>query len=216
MNHRSLSAAALVATAALLLTACGGSGNDKSKDTHKIAGADQSTVKPSSPSSRPTDSQSRPKITLPSDVKNVFANWKTGDPAKDSVLADVAYRINATDEAITAGTPDAPPLPFYYQGDALLGAADWIQGYKKDGLSITGTTRYYNAQVQMSGMKSATVIYCSDESKAFDKVRSTGKPKVTPVTDDAYVLYNSRLEKNKKGVWQTVKLASKRGQKTCM
>ncbi|MEJ1196819.1 MULTISPECIES: hypothetical protein [unclassified Streptomyces] len=83
-------ATAFAATAALLLTACGG-GDDKSQENDKIAGADtESSPAATSPSGAASDSADRPEITLPQGVKDVFEKWETGDAAKDAVLAVAA------------------------------------------------------------------------------------------------------------------------------
>jgi hypothetical protein len=69
--------------------------------------------------------------------------------------------------------------------------------------------------VTLSGKSTASVVYCSDESKGFNKNRTTDKVDRTPPKDSPYVLYNTRLEKNAQGVWQTSHLISKRGDKAC-
>lgn len=215
MNRLSLPiAAALTATAALLLTACGGS-DDKPKANDKIAGADEGDKKSASPSTSSTGSVGRPKVELPADVKDAFEGWKTGDPTKDAALADTAARIDATNEAIVRGDTDAPALPFYYRDKALADAVEWVQAYVDADLAFTGTTRYFAPEVTLADGESATVVYCSDESRGFNKNRKTGKVDKTPSTESPFVLYNTRLEKNKRGVWQASNLISKRGHKTC-
>ncbi|MFJ7626584.1 hypothetical protein ACIQZN_08855 [Streptomyces sp. NPDC097595] len=214
MNRRTLPIATALTTAAfLLLTACGS--DDKPEANDKIAGADSGGTKSATPTASPPGESNRPQITLPKDVQNVFESWKTGDPTKDSILTDVSQRINATDAAIAKGDSNASTLPFYYQGDALIGAAEWIQGYKKDGLSITGTTRYFKPKIEMLGKTSAGVVYCADESKAYNKDRKTGKADKSPASDDSYVYYSTRVDKNDRDIWQTVKLTSKRGHESC-
>ncbi|MGI3201850.1 hypothetical protein ACRJ4W_32465 [Streptomyces sp. GLT-R25] len=214
MKRRTLPvAAALAATAALLLTACGG--DDKSDDGDKIAGADQASKESASPSAEASDAVERPTVTLPKDVSNVFESWKTGDATKDAALADVTRRINATDASITAGEPDSEAIKFYYKGDALIDAVEWVQGYKKDGKSITGTTRYFNPEIKIADKDTAAVAYCSDESKAYDKDRKTDKADKTTVTKNSYVTYSARVQKNDQGVWQTTSLLSERGNAKC-
>ncbi|MGW0361898.1 hypothetical protein [Streptomyces sp. NPDC002990] len=213
MNRRtSPVAVAAAATAALLLTACGG-GNGKTDE--KIAGSEQSATAPASPSASPSDTAGRPKVTLPADFKNEFEGWTTGDPLKDAVLADIGNAVNSVDAAIASDEAESPAVPFYHKGDALIGASTWIAKLKNDGLTPTGTTRYFKPRIEMFDDKSAGVVYCSDEGKAFAKERKTGKVLTTPVTDNSYVTFNARLDKNEKGVWQTTKLTSKRGDKTC-
>ncbi|MGW3197572.1 hypothetical protein ACWDBD_23870 [Streptomyces sp. NPDC001118] len=216
VKRRSLSvAAALAASAALLLTACGGSGGS-SKANDKVAGADTGSPTTAAPSaSTSTDSIERPQIKLPSDVTDKYENWKTGNASEDQVLADTARRIDATNDAILRGDTSARGLSFYYRDKALTDAVAWVQAYVKDNLSFTGTTRYYAPKVTLSGDSTASVAYCSDESKGFNKNRKTNKVDRTPSNQSPYVLYNTRLEKNKQGVWQTSNLISKRGDKTC-
>ncbi|NEA62517.1 hypothetical protein G3I56_07910 [Streptomyces sp. SID12488] len=216
MKRRSLPvAAALVASAALLLTACGGD-DSGSKDNDKIAGADTGSETSTSPTaSASADSADRPKIELPSDVTDKFESWKTGDAAKDSVLADTAGRIDATNDAIVRGDTGTPNLSFYYRDKALSDAVAWVQAYIDANMSFTGTTRYYAPQVTLSGETEASVVYCADESKGFNKNRKTNKVDRTPSSESPYVLYNTRLEKSEQGVWQAINLVSKRGDKTC-
>ncbi|MCX5422842.1 hypothetical protein [Streptomyces sp. NBC_00078] len=214
MKRRTMPAAALAATAALLLTACG-SGDDKSSNNDKIAGADTESSTSASPSASASSAAGRPQIKLPSDVTDKYENWKTGDATEDAVLADTAQRIDATNDAILRGDTSAPGLSFYYRDKALTDAVAWVQAYLKTELSFTGTTRYYAPKVTLSGNSTASVVYCSDESKGFNKNRKTNKVDRTPSKESPYVLYNTRLEKNKQGVWQSSNLVSKRGDKTC-
>jgi hypothetical protein len=216
VKRRSLPvAAALAATTALLLTACG-SGDDSSKDNDKIAGADTGDTKTSaSPSTSATDSAQRPKATLPSDVTNVFESWKTGDATKDAVLADASRRIDALDYAITQGDADESVLGFYYKGDALVGASQWVKEFVDAKKSMTGETRYFKPSVDVYAKGKATLTYCSFEGKAYVKDKKTGKADKTPVTNKSYLLYSTRLEKSDKGVWQTAVLNSERGNTTC-
>ncbi|MEY2242564.1 hypothetical protein AB8A21_06395 [Streptomyces sp. BF23-18] len=216
MKRRSLPvAAAFAATTALLLTACGG-GDDAPKANDKIAGADQGSTGPASPSASAPDNADRPDITLPGDVKDEFEGWKTGDTTKDAVLADAGRAQTATNDAIIKGTSDTPGLAFYYKGKALTSSAKWVQKWLDAGITYTGTTRYYSPKVEIFDSKSAGVSYCADESKAYNKNRKTEKVDRTPAGKDAYVLYNTRLEKTGQGVWQTSDGTSVRGSKTCV
>jgi hypothetical protein len=214
VKRRTMPAATvLAAAAALLLTACG-SGDDKSSDNDKIAGVDTGDTKTTaSPSVSST--VDRPKIALPNDLTDTFEHWKTGDETKDAVLADVSQRINATNYAIAQGDPSLPALGFYYSGGALADAKDWVESIAKDGYSITGTNRYYNAKIDVFDSALAGVVYCEDQSKAFAKDRKSGKVHKTEVNADSYVIYTTRVEKTKQGVWQTAKLTSERGNKSC-
>ncbi|KAA0930472.1 hypothetical protein [Streptomyces apricus] len=219
MNRRPtlLAALSLTAAAALTLSACGGGDSGGGKSNDKIAGANNDTdaKKSASPTVSEEVAVGRPEINLPSDIVDEYEDWKTGDDVEDTVLADTAERIDATNDAIVRGDTGAPGLPFYYRDKALNGAVEWVQEYKDANLSFTGTTRYYDPKVTLSGATTATVVYCADESRGFNKNRETGKVDRTPSDESPYVLYNTRLEKSGKGVWQTAALISKRGDKTC-
>ncbi|MET7451248.1 hypothetical protein ABZT03_04980 [Streptomyces sp. NPDC005574] len=208
-------AVALAASAALLLTACGG-GDEDSKDSGNIAGAGTGDAAPSASPSTSADAAERPQVSLPADVKHVYDSWTSSDADEAAVLADAKHRIEATDAAITSGDVESKAIPFYYAGSALLGAADWIKGYTDDNYTITGTTRYYEPSLTKFDKDSVGLVYCADESKAYDKDRKTKKVDKTAVTAKSYVLYNTRMDRNAKGVWQTSKLSSERGNKKCM
>lgn len=214
MNRRTLPVAvAAAATACLLLTACGG--GDKAND--KIAGSEKSASPstPASPSASPSDAAGRPTVTLPADFQTSFEGWTTGDATKDAALADLRNQINGTNAAIISEVAEHPALPFYYKGEGLIGASTWVQSFKNEDWTLTGTVRYFNPKVEMFGDAAAGIGYCSDDGKGFVKERKTGKVHTTPPSNNSYITYSVRLDKNAQGVWQTTKLVSKRGDKTC-
>ncbi|MFL4906266.1 hypothetical protein ACJ6WF_24555 [Streptomyces sp. MMS24-I2-30] len=207
-------AIAFAATATLLLTACS-DGGESSKSKDKITGVDTGkATAPASPTAS-ADIAERPKVSLPADVKYVYEGWHSSDSAEAAALADAKRRIEATDAAITNNDLNSKAIPFYYEGDALLGAADWIKGFADDGYTITGTTRFYNPHFTKFEKDSVNLSYCTDESKAYDKERKTGKVDKTPVTAKSYVFYSTRMDRNARGVWQTSMLASERGNAKC-
>jgi hypothetical protein len=211
VNRRAVPAAALLAAAGLLLTACGS--DDGGKGDDKIKGAGGGSP---SKSASPTASQvRRPKITLPSDYKDTFTPVRTGDAVKDAVLSDNAERIRAVDAAIAGTDPKHRGIAFYNSGRALLVSQDWVGQFEKGKLGITGVTRYYQRKVTMLSAAKAALVYCGDEGKGYAKDLKTGKAKVTPVTRNSYVLYNTRLEKSADGVWKTTAIISKRGAAQC-
>ncbi|GAA4302326.1 lipoprotein [Streptomyces venetus] len=216
MKRRPLPVAvALTATAALLLTACG-SGDDKSGGNDKIAGADSAESTSPTPPNASEDDVKRPSMKLPKDVKEAFEGWTTGDATKDAVLADAGRAQSAVTYAVTQGEPESSALSFYQAGSALAASQDWVKGIVDSGLTYYGSVRYYAPDISVFDKKSAGVSYCADESKAFNKNRKTNKIDRTPASDDSFVLYSTRLEKNSNGVWQTTKLESERGNKTCL
>ncbi|MER6226961.1 hypothetical protein ABT189_41510 [Streptomyces sp900105755] len=197
----------------LLVGGCGGSGGS----TVDGDAAGTGTGGSASASPRASAAANRPKVMLPSNVTDEYVGWKTGDATKDAVLGDVAARIDSMNDAIVRGDTSAPGLSFYYRDKALSGAVAWIQAYLDADLSFTGTTRYYAPKVTLaSGKTTATVLYCSDESKGFNKNRKTGKVDPTPSDQSPYVLYDTRVERNDSGVWQTTALTSHRGDKACV
>ncbi|KFG74363.1 hypothetical protein [Streptomyces mutabilis] len=212
-----IAAAALTAAVTLLLSGCGGSDSeDSGKD--KIAGADTGASASASASPSPSasaDGVDRPEIKLPSDVKNVFEGGSTGDPVKDAVLADNERMINSIDEAITVDAEEHPALKFYSKDNALIAAASYVQSFYEAGTTWTGSTRYYDREVTLSGENAATVTYCGDETKSYSKDRETKEVKKTPGDADDYVSYSARVQKNADGVWQTTNVVSERGSEKC-
>ncbi|KAF4405083.1 hypothetical protein [Streptomyces lycii] len=215
MTYRHLTAAAaLAACTALLVTGCGGS-EDKGKDDDKIAGAEQDDKKSESPSASASGSAERPEIKLPKDVTYKFTPEQTGDAAQDAALEDNKEFIRAMDAAIVAGEPRLPALEFYTEGEAAAAAQEWVQSFIDEGWTITGLVEYYDRRVSISSGTSASISYCADESKAFNKVIKTGEVQKTKPSKNSYIAYNSVLKKNKDGVWETVKMHSRRGADSC-
>ncbi|MEV8242648.1 MULTISPECIES: hypothetical protein [Streptomyces] len=210
-----IAAAALTAAVTLLLSGCGGSDSeDSGKD--EIAGADTGASASASPlPSASADGIDRPEIKLPSDVRNVFEGGSTGDPVKDAVLADNERMINSIDEAITVDAEEHPALKFYSKDNALIAAASYVQSFYEAGTTWTGSTRYYDREVTLSGENAATVTYCGDETKSYSKDRKTKEVKKTPGDADDYVSYSARVQKNTDGVWQTTNVVSERGAEKC-
>ncbi len=209
-----LATSTLTACAALLLTACGGSDDDK--DNGKIAGADTGTKKSASPSPTATaDGIDRPEIKLPADMRNVFEGRETGDAVKDAILADNERRINAVDAALASGDVKHSAIAFYTTDRALMGLSDYTKRAVAKDISWTGTTRYFDRQVTVFGKTSAAVTYCADESRSNPKDRRTNKVTKVKTSPDSYVYYNTAVTKNEDGVWQTRDLSEDRGAQRC-
>ncbi|MEU6195059.1 hypothetical protein [Streptomyces sp. NPDC047061] len=221
MNPRSSPPTTAVAglTAVLLLTGCGGGDGvdgaktaDKASSTPTTTGASAS-ASPSASASASADG--RPKITLPSDVTLTFEGGRTGDAVKDAVLADSAEMTRAVDAAIAGTDPKGQGMGYYTTGKALEASLSWVAQFKKADVTITGAVRYYDRKVTLESKTSAVLTYCGDESKGFSKDKKTGKVNKTPVTKDSYVTYNTRLDRNSDGVWQTSQIISTRGAAQC-
>ncbi|MET8949182.1 hypothetical protein ABZX30_38185 [Streptomyces sp. NPDC004542] len=212
---RLISTAAAGAMAVLLLAGCGGGGDGGSKDNDKIAGADTGGSASASPSASASTSVDRPRIDLPADVKLTFTPEKTGDAVKDAILRDNAELLRALDAAIVAQDPRLPALEYYTEGQGAVAAQQWVKSFKDAGWTITGTVRYFDRQVSVESKDKASLTYCGDESKGYSKVIKTNEIKDTKVTKDSYVAYGVQVQKNEKGVWELVKIASTRGADRC-
>jgi hypothetical protein len=207
--------AALTASAALLLTACGSGGGDESS-SDKIAGADSAETPSASPSgSASADGIDRPKIKLPSDMKMVFEGQQTGDATKDAILADNARAESTVWQAMAYGDMKKSGMAFYYTDNALVGVYEYAKGAIAKKTSWAGTLRYFDRQVTVLDKKSAALTYCVDESKADLKNRETNKLQGTKTTSNSYVFYNVGLKKNEDGVWQTWDVTEDRGSQKC-
>ncbi|MFJ9560362.1 hypothetical protein ACIRQQ_10005 [Streptomyces fuscichromogenes] len=215
-RFRLLTTATAGVTAALLLAGCGGGGSDSSKSNDKIAGADTGASTSASPSASASAVEAgRPKITLPSDLTYTFEWVKTGDKKKDAVLADTEQFIKAVDMAIARQAPLDKAYRFYSEGLAAAGSQKFIQEFVSYKDRITGAKRYFDAKVEINDDGTAGLVYCEDQTKAYNKSLKTGKTEVTKASKDDYVLYNSLLQLNKQGVWITEKLTSQRGSSVC-
>lgn len=215
MSPRAHSAAAMAAAAALslLLTACGGDEDGDASSDDKIQGADKATESPSpSPSE---EAAGRPEIKLPEDVKYEFEWAETGDPDKDAVLRDGEQLIKAIDVAIADQEPTHDALLFYTEGEAAAEAERFVRLFVDEKSRTTGKYRFYDEQVEINDDGTATLIYCEDQGKAYNKSLKTGKVDVTPVTEDSYLVYNTKLRKNDDGVWITEQVVSERGASQC-
>ncbi|WP_328378196.1 hypothetical protein OHB13_21575 [Streptomyces sp. NBC_00440] len=205
-------AAALAVSAALLLTACGGSNNDASKD--KIKGADEGTKSPSaSASTSAAPGAARPEITIPHSFQLNFQGWNSSDPNEQAVLNDGKEQVRAGYAAIMANAPDAEYLKFYDTAAGLSQDQEWIKTYTDKNLTLIGKAPVYDAKASMLGSNKTRAIlnYCMDETKAYTKGRKTGKVEGNPAGTDPKVYYTSTLQKSSQGVWQTVSTNSKRG-----
>ncbi|MEU6446651.1 hypothetical protein [Streptomyces sp. NPDC046979] len=216
MTRLSILPAALVLTAVVALTLSGCGGQDSSSDREGKAPGVSAGDGPSA-STNPRDSmaEGRPGIEFPSDAKNVFEGEKTGDSAKDAVLADNASSIKAVDEAIFKGSAETKALGFYNVDKALSSSIAYVQGYIDDNDTWIGVTRYFDRKVRLKGTDKAYVTYCSDESKSYIKNKKSGKVDKSVASADSFVLYNTALTKNAAGVWQTTDISSKRGDAAC-
>jgi hypothetical protein len=202
-------AATLTATAALLLTACGG-GDSQSDD---IKGADSGSSSPSaSASSSAAPGVKRPVIKLPSSFQLTFENWTSSDPVEQAVLNDGKEQLRAGYEAIIENDPESKNRAFYDTKTGFLQSQQWIRTYTDKNLTVIGKLPVFDPKVTLAKDKAAASLsYCTDESKASTKNRKTGEVKGNPAGTDPEVLYVISMGKNAQGVWQAVSAHSERG-----
>ncbi|MEU9342807.1 hypothetical protein AB0D74_16525 [Streptomyces sp. NPDC048278] len=206
-------AAGVGVVAVLLLAGCGG-GESKSGD--RLARATETTSKPSTSSgSSAASAAERPEIKLPSDLSYAFEWPKTGDEKKDAVLGDTEQFIKAVDMAIADQDPLDKAYRFYSEGTAAAGSQKFIQEFVDYKDRITGTKRFFDAKVKINADGTAGLVYCEDQTKAYNKSLTTGKTDVDAPSSDSYVLYRSLLRTGEQGVWITEKLTSQRGSAEC-
>ncbi|NEA68958.1 hypothetical protein [Streptomyces sp. SID12488] len=193
MKRRSLPvAAALTATAALLLTACG-NGADKSTDNNKIAGADQTTATPTK-SAEPSASAAEANpdgvdVSLPKDINLVFDWTKPTDKNEAAAMDDAANYIRAIYHGVDKRAADDAAVTAYSTGNGLTYAKTQIESRLKGDWTATGTRRQYQATTRSTANgNSVEVAFCVDSSKFYGKEVKTGKVlKTTPsISDFAY------------------------------
>ncbi|MCX4724623.1 hypothetical protein [Streptomyces sp. NBC_01306] len=181
-------AAALAVSAALLLTACGGSNNDASKD--KIKGADEGTKSPSASTSAATG-DGRPDVSVPADLHLNFSFDKPADAAKAAAMGDAENYIRALKHGIVKQNPEDPAYKFYSYPVAARYAKSQIQAWVKGDWTPTGTDRYFNAEANSVGTsKSVLVTFCRNQAKSYSKSVKTGKINDVGESLDSYQKYS--------------------------
>ncbi|MGW2287677.1 hypothetical protein [Streptomyces phaeochromogenes] len=222
MKRRSLPvAAALAATAALLLTACG-SGDDKSSDNDKIAGADQGAETPeksTEPSGAPAeDKPDGVDVSLPKDMNLVFDWKKPKDKTEAAAMDDAANYLRAIYRGVDKRTTKDAAVAAYATGEGLHYAKVQINEWIKGGWTATGTRRHYDATTRSApNGKSVEVAFCADTGKFLGKEVKTGKVlKAEPSAKDFgyYKIVMVKLPTSE-SLWQASKVFVETGAEQC-
>ncbi|MFD3379731.1 MULTISPECIES: hypothetical protein [unclassified Streptomyces] len=222
MKRRSLPvAAALAATAALLLTACG-SGDDKSSDNDKIAGAGQGAEKPkksAEPSGAPAeDKPDGVDVSLPKDMNLVFDWDKPKDENEAAAMDDAANYLRAIYRGVDKRTTKDAAVTAYATGEGLHYAKVQINEWIKGGWTATGTRRHYDATTRSApNGNSVEVAFCADTGKFLGKEVKTGKVlKAEPSIKD-FGYYKIVMVKfpTGEGLWQASKVFVETGAEKC-
>jgi hypothetical protein len=207
MKTRTLASAGALAAAALLLTACGSDGGDKSSD--KIEGAGQKQ------SASPSASAPADAFDFPDDLHVVVDENATGDKAKDEILRDHANGLRAMRLGYAKVSGDLPVMKKYLTGFAGSGWAQDIAKFKKNGTTIAGNDHFYQRKVASASKTKAVVTFCEDQRKAYPKNLKTGKiTKGTPSTKD-FRFYRTTMSKSG-SVWQISGYQAVQGDKQCI
>ncbi|MEV0014135.1 hypothetical protein [Streptomyces tendae] len=197
-----MTAATFAATAALLLTACGG--EDSSPEDIKGAETGASTSSPSASASGTADVK-RPDVSLPEDLKLVFDFEKPLDAEQAAALEDAANYIRALDHGIAQQDPNDPAYQFYSTGGAEKYAKSQIEAWVKDGWTVTGDDRYFDASIDPMGEgKSVLVSFCRNQAKFYSKKVKTGKVNYTEENLDSYQKFSLLMSPSEASatVWQ--------------
>ncbi|MEU1872110.1 hypothetical protein [Streptomyces sp. NPDC019793] len=197
-----MTAATFAATAALLLTACGGEGS--APDDIKGAETEASSSSPSASTSGAADVK-RPDVSLPKDLKLVFDFERPSDAEQAAALEDAANYIRALDHGIAQQDPNDPAYQFYSTGGAEKYAKSQIEAWVKDGWTVTGNDRYFKADIDPVGEgKSVLVSFCRNQAKFYSKKVATGKVNYTDENLDSYQKFSLLMSPSEtsSGVWQ--------------
>jgi hypothetical protein len=213
VKRRTLPAvAALTATAALLLTACG-SGDDKSSDNDKIAGADQGAQTPeesAKPSAAPAgDKPDGVDVSLPKDMNLVFDWEKPKDADEAAAMDDAANFFRAIYRGVDKRTTKDAAVTTYATGDGLHYADTQINAWIEGGWTATGTLRHYDATTRSApNGKSVEVAFCADSGKFFGKEIKSKKILETKPSIEDFDHYKIIMVKfpTAKDVWQASKV----------
>ncbi|MFF5368968.1 hypothetical protein [Streptomyces sp. NPDC013187] len=207
MTRRALKTtpAVLTVAAALLLTACGGGGDGSSdgiEGAGKVAGSPSGS--PSGPASTDTE---RPDVSVPKDLDLVFDFEKPSDRDSAAALEDAANYIRALNHGITKQDAADPAFQFYSSGQAARYAHSQIKEYVDGGWTLTGTDRYYDAEIsahdETEKIKTVSVTFCEDQSKVFGREVTSKKvhrTKESPASYQKFTLLMASVKDNP--VWR--------------
>ncbi|WAL97183.1 hypothetical protein [Streptomyces sp. Je 1-369] len=223
MNRRTMPVtAALAATAALLLTACGGGGDGDSKDKDKIAGADVGPAKPKK-SAAPSDAPAADKpdgvdVSLPKSMNLVFDWAKPKDENEAAAMDDAANFMRAIYRGVDKRTSKDAAVSAYSTGGGLHYAKVQIDGRIDGGWTATGTRRHYQATTRSApNGKSVEVAFCVDSSKFYGKEVKTGKVLKSKPSIKDYDHFKIVMVKfpTGDGLWQATKVFVETKAKQC-
>ncbi|MEU9735716.1 hypothetical protein [Streptomyces sp. NPDC048002] len=213
MKRRTLPAAtALVAAAALLLSACG-SEDDKSGDNDKITGAESGSPTPkesTSPSGAPAeDKPDGVDVSLPADVNLVFDWDEPKNKNEAAAMADTANFFRAMFRGVDKGTTKDAGVVTYAVDGGLKYANTQINAYIDGGWTVTGTRRHYDVTTRSAANgTSVEVAFCADDTKFYGKEVKSGKVLKTDPSINDFGYFKIIMVKNPTGtdLWRASKV----------
>lgn len=204
-----MTAAELTVAAALLLTACGGGGDGSSDGIGK---AGKGTGGPAASASGPASTGvERPDVSVPKDLDLVFDFEEPSDQNSAAALEDAANYLRALNHGITKQDPADPAFRFYSSGRAGQYAHAQIKEYADGGWTLTGTDRYYDAEInsrdKTEKIKTVSVTFCEDQSKVFGrevKSEKVHRTKESPASYQKFTLLMASVKDNP--VWRAQRI----------
>lgn len=129
----------------------------------------------------------------------------------------MAYSAQANIEDFAKGQGQTANMNRYFAGPALIFWTQQVAKFKKDGLTLTGSYRYFGFQVtDIANGKTAAARYCEDQSKAYSKEIKTNKVLRTQPSDNDFVLYTLQAARDSAGDWQVTEESWKKGDASCL
>ncbi|MFE0672614.1 hypothetical protein [Streptomyces sp. NPDC058867] len=222
MKRRTLPAAtALVAAAALLLSACG-SEDDKSGDNDKITGAESGSPTPkesTSPSGAPAeDKPDGVDVSLPADVNLVFDWDEPKNKNEAAAMADTANFFRAIYRGVDKRTTKDAALSAFSTGDGRHYGEVQINGWVDGGWTATGTLRHYDVTTRSAeNGTSVEVAFCADATSFYGKEVKTDKILKTEPSIADFDYYKIIMVKFPTGenLWQASKVFVETKAKKC-
>ncbi|MEU3465307.1 hypothetical protein ABZ721_35895 [Streptomyces sp. NPDC006733] len=214
-----LTAVALAAASAVLLTACGGSGgSDGGSDT--IKGAQTAAPSASATTAAATGAPTAvdPSLALPADLKLDFAWTAPADPAQALVLTTTANYLQSLAHGVVTQSFPKSGLRTYSTDQALAYGKSYIKLRVDLKRTLTGTAGFYRPQVTIAANKtSAKVTLCENQGKLYSKEIPTGKVHVNAESVRSYSSYELVLAKFRPGVdlWQAKSIVVKESALQC-
>ncbi|MGW2226497.1 hypothetical protein [Streptomyces formicae] len=214
MARRSLSTAAVFAVGtALLLTACGGGGDDGSKD--EIEGAGGGSDRPSASASA---DPAGPDVSVPKDLNLVFDFSAPSDPKQAKAVDNAANYIRALKHGIVRQDANDPAYRYYSGAQAAQYAKTQINAWIDGGWVPTGTDRYFKSEAtELSDGKAVLVTFCRNQAKSFSKDIKGGKVHYGKESLDSYQKFSVLMSppKGEDKIWKAQKIEVQGRVKEC-